>query len=246
MGLGKFGKLFFDEVEEENQTGPVSEKNTQSAAPTVSTQPTTAQQPTVQQLNVSTTPDAPRQGQLSEQYAELLLSAVKEADIPGPDFSELKAAFSSEDLKQNIPDVKTRWKTAFNMMKMMDAKLTKAHVLESIDIYIKVVDTEYAAAIAQFEEKYKETVGAKEAQVKNSNAKLAEWKSQIADKYEEIHRIENEMNAEQESINVLTQQISVEKADIDAKRADLTATKDAIKNSMYNDKGILTEVLPND
>lgn len=240
MGLGKFGKLFFDEVEEENQTGSVSEKNTQTVAPNVSAQPT------VQQLNVSTTPDVPSQGQLSEQYAELLLSAVKEADIPGPDFSELKAAFSSEDLKQNIPDVKTRWKTAFNMMKMMDAKLTKAHVLESIDIYIKVVDTEYAAAIAQFEEKYKETVGAKEAQVKSSNAKLAEWKSQIADKYEEIHRIENEMNAEQESINVLTQQISVEKADIDAKRADLTATKDAIKNSMYNDKGILTEVLPND
>ena len=136
MGLGKFGKLFFDEVEEENQTAPVSEKNTQSAAPTVSTQPTTAQQSTIQQPNVSTTPDAPRQGQLSEQYAELLLSAAKEADIPGPDFSELKAAFSSEDLKQNIPDVKTRWKTAFNMMKMMDAKLTKAHVLESIDIYI--------------------------------------------------------------------------------------------------------------
>lgn len=240
MDLGKFGKLFFDEVEEENQTGSVSEKNTQTVAPNVSAQPT------VQQLNVSTMPDAPSQGQLSEQYAELLLSAVKEADIPGPDFSELKAAFSSEDLKQNIPDVKTRWKTAFNMMKMMDAKLTKAHVLESIDLYIKVVDTEYAAAIAQFEEKYKETVGAKEAQVKSSNAKLAEWKSQIADKYEEIHRIENEMNAEQESINVLTQQISVEKANINAKRADLTATKDAIKNSMYNDKGILTEVLPND
>ena len=240
MGLGKFGKLFFDEVEEENQTGSVSEKNTQSAVPSVSTQ-STAQQP-----NVSTTPDAPRQGQLSEQYAELLLSAVKEADIPGPDFSELKAAFSSEDLKQNIPDVKTRWKTAFNMMKMMDAKLTKAHVLESIDLYIKVVDTEYTTAIAQFEKKYKETVGAKEAQVKSSNAKLAEWKSQIADMYEEIHRIENEMNAEQESINVLTQQISAEKADIDAKRADLTATKDAIKNSMSNDKGILTEVLPND
>ena len=241
MGLGKFGKLFFDEVEEENQTGSVSEKNTQSAAPTVSTQPTTAQQP-----NVSTTPDAPRQGQLSEQYAELLLSAVKEADIPGPDFSELKAAFSSEDLKQNIPDVKTRWKTAFNMMKMMDAKLTKAHVLESIDLYIKVVDTEYTAAIAQFEKKYKETVGVKETQVKSSNAKLAEWKSQISDMYEEIHRIENEMKAEQESINVLTQQINAEKADIDAKRADLTATKDAIKNSMFNDKGILTEVLPND
>jgi chromosome segregation ATPase len=240
MGLGKFGKLFFDEVEEENQTGSVSEKNTQTIAPNVSAQPT------VQQLNVSTTPDAPRQGQLSEQYAELLLSAVKEADIPGPDFSELKAAFSSEDLKQNIPDVKTRWKTAFNMMKMMDAKLTKAHVLESIDLYIKVVDTEYTTAIAQFEKKYKETVGAKEAQVKSSNAKLAEWKSQIADMYEEIHRIENEMNAEQESINVLTQQISAEKADIDAKRADLTATKDAIKNSMSNDKGILTEVLPND
>jgi hypothetical protein len=54
------------------------------------------------------------------------------------------------------------------------------------------------------------------------------------------------MKAEQESINVLTQQISAEKADIDAKRADLTATKDAIKNSMSNDKGILTEVLPND
>jgi chromosome segregation ATPase len=240
MGLGKFGKLFFDEVEEENQTGSVSEKNTQTVAPNVSAQPT------VQQLNVSTTPDAPRQGQLSEQYAELLLSAVKEADIPGPDFSELKAAFSSEDLKQNIPDVKTRWKTAFNMMKMMDAKLTKAHVLESIDLYIKVVDTEYTAAIAQFEKKYKETVGAKEAQVKSSNAKLTEWKSQIADMYEEIHRIENEMKAEQESINVLTQQISAEKADIDAKRADLTATKDAIKNSMSNDKGILTEVLPND
>jgi chromosome segregation ATPase len=240
MGLGKFGKLFFDEVEEENQTGSVSEKNTQTVAPNVSAQPT------VQQLNVSTTPDAPRQGQLSEQYAELLLSAVKEADIPGPDFSELKAAFSSEDLKQNIPDVKTRWKTAFNMMKMMDAKLTKAHVLESIDLYIKVVDTEYTTAIAQFEKKYKETVGAKEAQVKSSNAKLAEWKSQIADMYEEIHRIENEMKAEQESINVLTQQISAEKADIDAKRADLTATKDAIKNSMSNDKGILTEVLPND
>jgi chromosome segregation ATPase len=132
------------------------------------------------------------------------------------------------------------------MMKMMDAKLTKAHVLESIDLYIKVVDTEYAAAIAQFEKKYRETVGAKEAQVKSSNAKLTEWKSQIADMYEEIHRIENEMNAEQESINVLTQQISAEKADIDAKRADLTATKDAIKNSMSNDKGILTEVLPND
>ena len=48
MGLGKFGKLFFDEVEEENQTGSVSEKNTQSAAPTVSTQP--VQQAPVQNI----------------------------------------------------------------------------------------------------------------------------------------------------------------------------------------------------
>ena len=177
MGLGKLGKLFFDEVEEENQNGTVGQQNVQatSAAQSVKTQSDANAASVVTNLSS----DAPYTGKLSEQYAELLLSSINEANIPGPDFSELKAAFSSEDLKQNIPDVKTRWKTAFNMMKMMDGKLTKKHVLESIDVYPNVVDTELKNATAQFDKKYEETVAADEKKVKDSQKRIDDLQEHI-------------------------------------------------------------------
>lgn len=232
------GKLFYDEVEEENKQESSAQQNVQQSTTVVTTQQTSVQTPSASE-NAGN-------GKLSEQYAELLLSSIKERDLPGPDFSELKAAFSSEDLKQNIPDVKTRWKTAFNMMKMMDAKLTKAHILESIDVYVKVVEEELKNASAQFDKKYKETVVVKENKVKETQKRIDELREHLRQLQQEIADTEVDINDFQTDIEALCKEINADNADISQKRSDLNATADAIKNSMLSDKAILTEVLPND
>ena len=120
----KFGKFFESLIYEDDGTAQQAEQLqtqqqvTQQApqsAPVSST-------PVQQQPNLTIGSDGKLQytGKVRESFARLMLDCLVENDIPGVDYTELKSSYENEEMRSNIPDSNTRWKSCFSMMKMMN------------------------------------------------------------------------------------------------------------------------------
>lgn len=246
MGLGKIGKLFFDEVEDSNEA-QVQQPQKQEQQQSVSASSNNVSQQTVPATQTSAAVVDPNtyQGKTSETYVNLLCDSIRENDCQGPDYLELHETVFTSDLK-NIPDVNSRWKTAFSMIKVLNKELTKQYVLDSIDIYCKVIDRELAAALKQFDQKYQDDIVAKEKKVESMKSHISDAEQQIEDLKKQIAQIENKISGDRQAIASTEQEISAAKVDIFIKQQDLKASADHIKNQMLADKKMLTDVLPND
>lgn len=253
MGLSKFGKLFFEEVEETNENQPVQtvsaqKKETQAADSGSKTNfivdnPHAASDAAA--AGTSAIDPASYKGKSSETYIQMLCESIRENDIEGPDYLEIRETVFASDLK-NIPDVTTRWKTAFSMIKVLNKTLTKQHVLDSIDVYCKVIDNEQAAALKQFDQKYQDTIVSKEKELENMKSLISADEKQIESLRAQIAQIENKISGNRQFIADTEREISAAKVDIFVKQQDLKASAEQIKNNMLDDKKLLTDVLPND
>ena len=245
MALGKIGKLFFDEVEDSNeaqvqqpqkqeQQQTVVVNNSNNASASVSATP-----------NISSVDPNNYQGKTTETYVNLLCDSIRENDCQGPDYLELHETVFTSDLK-NIPDVNSRWKTAFSMIKVLNKDLTKQYVLDSIDVYCKVIDRELSTALKQFDQKYQDEIVAKEKKVESMKSHISDSEQQIENLKKQIAQIENKISGDRQAIATTEQEISAAKVDIFIKQQDLKASAEHIKNQMLTDKKMLTDVLPND
>jgi polyhydroxyalkanoate synthesis regulator phasin len=245
MGLGKIGKLFFDEVEDSNEA-QVQQPQKQEQQQTVvannsnNTAATVAETP-----NVSSVDPNNYQGKTTETYINLLCDSIKENDLPQNDYLELHETVFTSDLK-NIPDINTRWKTAFSMIKVLNKDLTKKYVLDSIDVYCNVIDRELATALKQFDQKYQDEIVAKEKKVESMKSRISDSEQQIENLKKQIAQIENKISGDRQAIATTEQEIATAKVDIFVKQQDLKASAEHIKSHMLADKKMLTDVLPND
>jgi polyhydroxyalkanoate synthesis regulator phasin len=246
MALGKIGKLFFDEVEDSNEAQVQQPQKQEQQQPTVANSVntnTTAQ--VAATPNVSSVDPNNYQGKTTETYVNLLCDSIRENDCQGPDYLELHETVFTSDLK-NIPDVNSRWKTAFSMIKVLNKDLTKQYVLDSIDIYCKVIERELATALKQFDQKYQDEIVAKEKKVENMKSHISDSEQQIENLKKQIAQIENKISGDRQAIATTEQEISATKVDIFVKQQDLKASAEHIKNQMLTDKKMLMDVLPND
>lgn len=188
----------------------------------------------------------PYVGTIRRHFAELISESVELADIPGPDYRELKDAYDTEEMKQNIPDPTVRWKTCFSMMRMMHKGLTKKTILDSIDVYTGVVDNEKRNALKQIEEKYNELVGRKGAAVVEAEKRIKDAESEIARLQERINKINEHISGDRSFIEQSKAEIAAGEAEINADRADLEVTADTIRKTLTEDKATLEAILPND
>ena len=192
----------------------------------------------------SAAPSAPHAGTIRRHFAELISEAVEQADIAGPDYRELKDAYDTEEMKQNIPDPATRWKTCFSMMRMMHKGLTKQHILASIDVYTGVVDHEKRSALAQIEEKREELVGKKSAAAAEAEKRINDAESEIKRLQEKISKINERIAGDRTFIEQAKAEIAAGEAEINADKADLEVTAETIRKALTDDKATLEAILP--
>lgn len=191
-------------------------------------------------------PTGPYSGTIRRHFAELISESVEQADIPGPDYRELKDAYETEEMKQNIPDQTTRWKTCFSMMRMMNKGLTKGHIIASIDTYASVVDNEKKNALKQIQEKYDELVGRKGVAVAETEKRIKDAEDEIKKLQEKINTINESIAGDRAFIEKARAEIAAGEAEINADRADLEVTAETIKRTLTEDKATLEAILPND
>ena len=253
MGL-KIGKLIEGLIYEDDGSHSTNEQEASAGTPSGSaptaaapTQPA-AQQPQqrVDYQQLAGASDGTYVGKVRQSFAENILGEISARNIPGPDFAELKDMFESDDMKQNIPDVNSRWKTAFSMLKMMNKGLTKKVVLDSIDVYINVIEEEKKNALAQIEQKYNTLVGDKELKVNDTENRIMRDEEEIQKLQEKINKINEKIKDDKEFIAATRKEIEAGRAEINVDKADLEATASAIENAMSADKNTLASVLPND
>ena len=186
----------------------------------------------------------PYSGTIRRHFAELISEAVEQADIAGPDYRELKDAFDTEEMKQNIPDPTTRWKTCFSMMRMMHKGLTKQHILASIDVYTGVVDHEKRNALAQIEEKREELVGKKSAAAAEAEKRINDAESEIKRLQEKISKINERIAGDRTFIEQAKAEIAAGETEINKDKADLEVTAETIRKALTDDKATLEAILP--
>jgi DNA repair exonuclease SbcCD ATPase subunit len=245
--MSKLFKFIENAIFEEDAQSQESTQKTETAVPQpVVQQNVQTAQPVTVQTNSAQIQSGPYVGQIRKHFAELICSTVADANIPGPDFSEIKEAFESDEMKQNIPDTNTRWKTCFSMMKMMNKSLTKQHVLESIDVYVGVVDNEKKNAMKQIEQKENETVNEKYLSVTDAENSIQRDEDEIKKLQEKINKIMEKISGEKTFIETTKQEIATAAAEIERDKADLEVTAETIKQSLISDKATLESVLPND
>jgi hypothetical protein len=204
------------------------------------------QQPAQPAQSASTEQSGPYSGTIRRHFAELISESVEQADIAGPDYRELKDAFDTEEMKQNIPDPTTRWKTCFSMMRMMDKGLTKQHILASIDVYTSVIDHEKRNALQQIEEKRNELVGKKSAAVAETEKRIKDAEDEIKKLQEKINKISERIAGDRTFIEQAKTEIAAGEAEINADKADLEVTAETIRKTLTDDKETLEAILPND
>ena len=185
-------------------------------------------------------------GTIRRHFAELISESVEQADIAGPDYRELKDAYDTEEMKQNIPDPTTRWKTCFSMMRMMHKGLTKQHILASIDVYTNVVDHEKRNALQQIEEKYNELVGKKGTAVAEAEKRIKDAEAEITRLQEKINKINERISGDRTFIEQAKAEIAAGEAEINTDKADLEVTAETIRKALTDDKATLEAILPND
>lgn len=245
MALGKIGKLFFDEVEDSNEAQVQQPQKQEQQQTVVANNSNNASASVSATPNISSVDPNNYQGKTTETYVNLLCDSIRENDCQGPDYLELHETVFTSDLK-NIPDVNSRWKTAFSMIKVLNKDLTKQYVLDSIDVYCKVIDRELSTALKQFDQKYQDEIVAKEKKVESMKSHISDSEQQIENLKKQIAQIENKISGDRQAIATTEQEISAAKVDIFIKQQDLKASAEHIKNQMLTDKKMLTDVLPND
>lgn len=82
--------------------------------------------------------------EVDERLLEAIEKKIQEANIPGPDYLELKAAAEEKSFVSDEPDEGKRWRQAFRNMKAYfpNSGISKANILNAIDSYIGIVREE--------------------------------------------------------------------------------------------------------
>lgn len=109
---------------------------------------------------------------------------IQEADIPGPDYLELKKAAEESSLVKDEPDEGKRWRQAFRNMKIFfpQAEITKAKILGAIDHYIGIVNREEAIGMEQLEEIRGKEVNGEQEIVDSLAGEILELEKKILEK----------------------------------------------------------------
>ena len=211
--------LFNDEKEEQpKETSEVADtRGTSVAAP--------AQQ--------YSTPSTGMVGTVNPDIYKMLKAAVEDRNFPGPDYLELKN--SANAMATILPDETQRFIAAYASLKAT-AGITKAKVIDSIDVYIGVVNEEKAQAEKELQITYDAEVGSRLKQLEELNAKIENAKADMLKLQELI------MSTSQE-INTVNREKFAKENELDIQKKNFYATVEVVINELSNDKVKLSTII---
>lgn len=172
-------------------------------------------------------------GQISGSVDKDMLSvfdkAVDDANIPGPDYAELKKMVNDDRMKKLEPDTTRRWNMAYVQSQISSPELTKDRVLSSIDTYKKVVTDTLNSGLSELNEKKKQNV---DEEIEKANKEK-----------EEIDKLQKEIEARTRALTEKQAKIVNTRNEYTLKEANLKATASYILNALDSDKNLLTTIL---
>jgi chromosome segregation ATPase len=217
----KFKSIFLAEMEEKAETLSPSKPNPQPVStPTVAVS---------------------ANGEVNQKMVDGLCEALDEKNLEGPDYLEIKQA--SEALKTVLPDPTQRFQAAFASMKANFPKFTKQVVLDSIDTYIQVLESERQQGKLSLNGKRKKEINDKEQLISNSTAEITEMQMQIERLKKQIEEVNTKIQTKQTAISATESQINNAKISLDKQENDFDKSVDYVINQLTTDKNLLNSIL---
>lgn len=170
---------------------------------------------------------------IDEALFETLGRVIEESNIPGPDYVELLTLANGKDETTGefvmAGDEVARYSSAFRAIKLMSPNFTKEIVLNSIDEYIRILDTERSNAMAELQGMWNRDVATPEAELKKTE--------------DEIGKLQQRLSELTADATQKRQQIEKAKADNLSKRSSFEYTFKVFKSRFVEDKEKLTNIL---
>lgn len=211
--LGKFKSLF---IESEPSDEPVP--------------PTVPQPKVVEKAVPIQAPIVP--GQSSPEIVAILEQAIADANLPGFDYLEFKAALTN---LASLPITEEqKFKTVFATIQSMN--VTKEALLSAVDHYVGVLDKKKGEFDSFVEGLIQTEVTAKETQI-------ASIDEAIAKDAQEIERLTNSIKEKQQKKQEVSIEIFNSKNNISSKQSAFVASYNDIKNKLLDDKNKLNSFL---
>lgn len=135
----------------------------------------------------SSVPISDNNVEVNDELLDKIEKEIKGADLPGPDYLELKEAAEEKSLIQDEPDEGKRWRQAYRNMRVFfpQANITKDKILQAIDHYIEIVDREKKIGLQELEEARKKNVIKEQEDSDRLGQEILNLESQIKIKRQE-------------------------------------------------------------
>lgn len=119
--------------------------------------------------------------EVDEKLLDVIEGKIKEANIPGPDYLELKEAAEEKSFVADEPDEAKRWRMAYRNMRQYfpKADITKGKILSAIDHYIGIVRNEINVGMAELKELKARDVTQEQAAVANLDKEIAKLEKEL-------------------------------------------------------------------
>ena len=137
-----------------------------------------------QQQTVVVQPSLSPSEEIDKSLLDKIEAKIKAADIPGPDYLELKEAAEGAS---DEPDESKRWKQAFRNMKVFfpNASISKEKIIQAIDHYISIVKGEEGIGLKELEQLRNKNVEGEIDAVSNLDKEIQALEIQINEKKKE-------------------------------------------------------------
>lgn len=178
----------------------------------------------------------PVTGAFDEKFYNSLQEVIEKNNIEGIDYFELAKSKKAMDTAMPGTAEAVRFNAAFQSLKANTPSLTREHILQTADFYLKKLEEEEGVFNGDMQ-------SAIENEVVSRNNEVKSKQDLIAKKQEEIQRIQAEIGTLQAEASNLTVEAQQANAKIEATAKNFKVTLEIVKNQIQNDKKAIEQYI---
>jgi len=167
-------------------------------------------------------PQEEGKGKINPDLLKSFEAALRDFNLPGPDYLELKSIIDNDNFRKNIPDEKQRIMSAFFSIQAGNPSFSKEIVMNSLDQYVQKMEGERSMALQQLSQRIEEEITGPMQQIENKRNRIEQLQAEIA-------KIEDEISG-------VLQDVEQKKADLNTKKLDFDVTINAVIGALKADK----------
>jgi uncharacterized protein (DUF3084 family) len=172
----------------------------------------------------ATTAETGGQGQVTQEFTEILFKAMEQANPPGFDYLEFKQSLQS--LKKMAMDDATRYQSAFAMAQTMGA--TGEQLRQSAQSYLNILKNE--------EQKFAQAVDNQRSKlIGNRQSEIGQLEQIIQSKSEQIKRLNEEIESHKKQVAQLQQEMSEATVKVETTQRNFIASYNVLAGQIETD-----------